>query len=707
MKFKEISFENYRCFLNGTIKFSTNNNKNMTVLIGPNGSGKTETLFAFWWALYGFDFSTLMNKEQNPYALNADLYRKLQNGQIGDVESCTVTVTFEQDNIDYTVEKRCEYRKTEKIIKKEEYRTFSKTKENGELSLPIRDGELIDKELSRIIPKSILYGIIFDGERMQKLNRADENSVNAIKGVISDITNVELLEKCIQYFSSIKRKYNKELSDHGNKTGNTSLEEIILEIYDLEKQIDKNKQEHQQLLNSKDEIILELSKISDALEANKEVKQFEEKRKKLEVKLNDKEEGLDDLYKKFSDTVCELYLMASNKLLDDVNEIIDNYDVPEGLTVNAVKSILSGSSKKCICGRELDDKSIETLKALIKILPPDNIDSTLKEMIRGIRIRITEVKKTATESMSEIRRYEKEIKQLKDDISLVSTQILSLDPEKECFQNAIDLEKENLEYTKQKGRVEAKIEIIENDLKENKPKLDKLVKQRDSRTEYDSLEKKYNYKINFTERSIAALNEIREINKENALTDINTKLSKAYSELSEDYDRGREIRIIQYNEGHKYQMAVYMKDNYEAVLNKWKANGIYKKKLDFNLSEEEIKEEAIIECLDSNSTGQSKINAFSFVKAILDYSNTPKKENGIQVQKSYPLLIDAPFGDIASDNLTKSSNQLHSFAEQVILMIDEEKYEQLKSAFEPYISDKYYFEKVDGLNHSNIKESEV
>lgn len=37
-------------------------------------------------------------------------------------------------------------------------------------------------------------------------------------------------------------------------------------------------------------------------------------------------------------------------------------------------------------------------------------------------------------------------------------------------------------------------------------------------------------------------------------------------------------------------------------------------------------------------------------------------------------------------------------------MIDEDKYNSLKDAFEPYTANKYTFEKVDGKNHSIIKE---
>ena len=179
-------------------------------------------------------------------------------------------------------------------------------------------------------------------------------------------------------------------------------------------------------------------------------------------------------------------------------------------------------------------------------------------------------------------------------------------------------------------------------------------------------------------------------------------MENSYKLLSEDADRGRKIKIIHHKNNSSYQIAVYMEEDYNQLITMWKNDGIYELKKKQGLSETDIEEEAIIKCIDSNSTGQSKINTFAFVKAILDYSNSAKSGDGIEVTKDYPLLIDAPFGDISAGNLSKSSRELHNFSNQVILMIDEDKYEALRNAFDPYTANKYMFNKVNGKNHSTI-----
>lgn len=47
MKIKRIKYKNYRCFLDAEVVFETTKSKNIALLVGPNGSGKTEMLFSF------------------------------------------------------------------------------------------------------------------------------------------------------------------------------------------------------------------------------------------------------------------------------------------------------------------------------------------------------------------------------------------------------------------------------------------------------------------------------------------------------------------------------------------------------------------------------------------------------------------------------------------------------------------------------------
>ena len=67
MKIESITLHNFRQYIGTqTIKFSTDDNKRVTVLVGDNTSGKTTLIRAFEWCLYrknGFEDPILLNKE--------------------------------------------------------------------------------------------------------------------------------------------------------------------------------------------------------------------------------------------------------------------------------------------------------------------------------------------------------------------------------------------------------------------------------------------------------------------------------------------------------------------------------------------------------------------------------------------------------------------------------------------------------------------
>ena len=697
MRFKKIEFENYRCFMDGIIELEETEKKNINLIIGPNGGGKTEMLFAFWWTLYEFDFSRLQGKENTPYPLNSDLYKELEQGNIGDEHTCFVILEFEHMNTRFRVKKSVLFRKTEKQIRQESYQEFSTYNKNGELSLPIREPKEIDKQINKILPKPILDGIIFDGERMQKLSAADEKSKKAIQGVINDITNVELIENCIAIYKDIRREMNSFIKKLASQTRQSNLEELAKRISKDETIIDENtvllEKNHARL----DSIKVRLDNISDELREIEGVKLLEIQREHEKKIVENNNKLLDEYYKNFSASLKEAYLLNSTELMEAIDVIIQKIDVPVGLTVEAVKSIMIRNN--CICGRCIEAKQFEKLNELILSLPPDNINSTLSEVMRQTKEKVSGVKERCKQNYKYITDCEENIKKSKERIITLSSQILGFNAEV-----AQELEKDNGELQKEKLKLEIDNERLRKELRESKEEREMLISQRENLGRNNEETNRLNKQLDFIEKCLKAFDSIKNRNKEKALAVINSKLQVSYEKLSEDAVLGNAIYIVQYEEAYKYQMVVYIKRKMEELINIWKETNIYSNYLSQGLSVSEIEEKAILACADSNSTGQSKMNTLSFAKAILDYSNEQKDKEGVEIQKEYPILIDAPFSDIAGDNLRNAARELHNFSGQVVLMIDGEKYKSIRQHISSYVNKLYKLDKNSEQNVTSIKE---
>lgn len=101
------------------------------------------------------------------------------------------------------------------------------------------------------------------------------------------------------------------------------------------------------------------------------------------------------------------------------------------------------------------------------------------------------------------------------------------------------------------------------------------------------------------------------------------------------------------------------------------------------------------------------MSTLAFVKAILDFANAPQSNGLFETTKVYPLLIDAPFGDIFDKNLEKSAKTLYSFTHQIILMLAEDSYNDVAQYIGSHVSTLHKFEKNPNANHSTIVKSSV
>lgn len=699
MRFRRIKFHNYRCFLDGELFFSEKDGKNINLILGNNGAGKTEVLFAFWWVLYGFNFKQLRNKEATPYAINQTIYKALVDGEIEEAD-CSVEAELEDEKKVYIVKRRAVYKKAFNTITAKEEQSIRYYKENYELSLPIYDEAEVNKILNRILPKPILNGIVFDGERMKQLSSLDDNSAKAIAGVINDITNVELFEMGKVTFEQVQKSISKKSKQIAKQVGNISLNSLINEINELQDKINEETRNRESIIEKLNDLRKKFDEKSLQLDDIKEAKQLEKQRKEARNDLVQEEAHKETAIHSFATSISDGYLSCCEPLFADVEKLLVEYDVPADLTVLAALNILKRST--CICGTPWSEDMINEIKALIRKLPPDNINSAMGEKVHQLRVSSQDKKKAVKGDFDVLNDSNNRIKKLKELIASLSTQITNSGSEA-----AGEIEQEYQEIQNEMIKLNAKLQVIESNLPGMEKELDIKKKQKaalaQGHQESIVLEKESAY----IEKCIRALGEIKKTNRLIALKQINSRLQEAYSYLGDDYDKGRRIYLVQYDQVRMFQIVTYSETQYQATLKKMIQEGTAASLKALGQSDEEIQEAAIISCVLPNSTGQSKINTLSFVKAILDFAHEPLDDSLFETRKEYPLLIDAPFGDIFDINLANSAKQLHSFSHQVILMLAKESYEGVEQYISPYVNTVHLFEVEPNKGHSNITEASL
>ena len=102
MIIKKMKLQNFRQYIDDVIEFATDEKKNVTVIMGNNGTGKTTLAQAFQWALYG------KTNFQIRELLNRTIREKMGTGEQRDV-SVMLDITY--NNTEYTVRRIQEYYK--------------------------------------------------------------------------------------------------------------------------------------------------------------------------------------------------------------------------------------------------------------------------------------------------------------------------------------------------------------------------------------------------------------------------------------------------------------------------------------------------------------------------------------------------------------------------------------------------------------------
>ena len=158
MLLKSIKLENFRQFRNESIDFAQGEGgKNVTIIIGENGTGKTTFAQAFFWCLYGeteFSDKIILNK-----MVATDMTP-------GSGEKVRVTLALRHGDVDYTLIREQVYRKDYSNNVKGDNTVFDIAVKDASGNTSYVKKSQCEAEVKSILPKELSRYFFFDGERI-------------------------------------------------------------------------------------------------------------------------------------------------------------------------------------------------------------------------------------------------------------------------------------------------------------------------------------------------------------------------------------------------------------------------------------------------------------------------------------------------------------------------------------------------------------
>ena len=656
MLLQTIELQNFRQFVNEKIDFSTDPERNVTLIIGENGTGKTTFAQSFFWCFYGeTDFS-------DKIILNRSVIEKMTPDQ---KETVRVAIRLTHGSAEYEIIRTQEYKKAY---------TNRVTAANAVLNVQVKsaDGNTrylkpleCESAIQNILPKELANYFFFDGERIEKMSKeiASGRKSSGFSNAVVGLTGLKATLAALDHLSptrtsSVMGKLTLEY--RGDSDG--KMQQLTKRIGELQDELER--------------ITVRLSEIDDEIESattsraqfEQDIKQFadgeklQNERERLRRELADvkrtKATFVKDICKAFNDGMPTFFGIS---MVKDALEVLSHSDfsgkdIPE-MHAKTIQFLLKRGT--CICGTHLDPGTIPYNKVmeLMDYLPPQSIGVTVGQFIKDSRMKYS--------------RENDLLQQLKDKMALISTQTDKVEELKEDIaqiSDKLDGADVREQVRKINGQITACTKIISARKDEQKRLLirqgqcEEEKKQKENRRSELSLLDKNNQKIElykaYTQQIYdELLAEYKEKEK-----NVRERLERSINEIFKSiYDGGLSLSIDE-----KYNISVYVTDFEGGV---------------------------------ETSTAQSISVIFAFISAIIKMARDNQVENGDEAySEPYPLVMDAPLSAFDKRRIKAICSAIPETAEQVIIFIKDTDGELAEDYLGTRVMKRHYFEKVDEFN---------
>jgi DNA sulfur modification protein DndD len=658
MRFEELKLTNYRQYIDLDLIFKKTNGRDLQIVIGTNGAGKSNILNAINWCLYGDE--PLLHKDSKGLPIvNVESFGKLSaGGQIKVSAEISLILDDGQPLIIERVrslrkrhsENDADYEKSIEIMSEKLKAITYDEKMNAVIHVEDEAKELVQKTF----PIGIREYFFFDGERLHQY--FSETQGSKIRGSIYQIAQISLIsEGLIPKF----KKLNEELSVKVGRLA-PNIDKIRVEKEDLSRSIESTKTRiadlDKQITISKQDV----SKISAELQGQPDAKRNEKEQILLNQEINQLETIVEDEEKEKYIKLVELgnlamFSEAIVKSLQVYDEKKAEGRIPPTYSPDLVKEILKGG--RCvICGEKVNGDSKKHLEELLNQM----LDKAINvEQVAQMGARLADSIRRKAELQEAIVRKNGNLNRLHEQLDEKSLRLQKLKTELAGHQ--ID------EIKDLQGRRD-QLEVLLAQNQQNKGKF--LAGLEHDEIDLKELEKQFNLEAKKVEGHFETKHQLEVVNES----------LKVLESAEKDVIEATRMEI-QRQTNELFLKLIWKKETYkQVIINE-----------DFTIDVNHVRGWP---ALGTMSAGEKALLALAFTLSLHEVSGFVPS-----------FIIDTPLARISDENRKNFSKTLNNVSEskQVILLFTPSEYDdEVAKIIDPNISKKYTLNYIDGKNETKV-----
>jgi DNA sulfur modification protein DndD len=653
--FKSITVTNWGPYHDNdnTIKFSKDPDKNVTYILGKNGSGKSLMFRAFHWCLFDdemsgdfldLSFDDLVNK-------NA---KRQQRGVV------SVLIDFdalEDDGVltGYQVKRSVDFIVRDDVAQQVDSSIVYNVWQHGERTQTCTKRTEFERIINRYFPEGPRPFFFLDGEKLADL--FTRRQMEKIKGFVESLSDIKLLDRVVGRLEEFETSKNEDLERIGRRSPPDEEAKAALENKDNAETRLKEKRKELERANEK---FKHLGAAIDALEADLRqyniVKKKLEEESKVEDKLKSANIRVNALKKELSAFAFQngtIYRILIGSRVKEIETHLSKLRESGKLPPRIPRSLIDDSlneSKCLLCNRDLTPEIIASLDGSVLDAP------TEREVVESQEIweQLSMWKRDLSTEVKEIEEcYKKLVLEKKSMDKLHS----DLDDLRKVIPAGTDKESIIKKYEELSGlkddekSLSEKIRLIDGEIEQVTQDVDRYATKFKKATEKDDKYKALAKQID------------------------NVRKMKRYAKmiLTRRQDRLREY--IEQRTSHWFMNLIWDPSHYREI------------RIDSNWEFTCVTDSGDVLRGQQLSSGQRHVLGIAFMSSL-----------GEATSNLLPLTFDSPFGRVDEDPIEKIGKNLLSLMKgrQVILFVTTSEDRGIQKSVKNIIGKKYTINKISG-----------
>lgn len=608
MFLKKIILRNFRQFYGEQeIEFSSDPEKNVTLIHAGNGVGKTTLMNAFLWCFYK-DLTQKFDYKDNLVSNQA-----VEEGD----NVVSVDVFFQHDNLDYLIKRKIDN------ITNDEFFTATVI-ENGnykQLDNPVTF-------VTSVVPVEMSEYFFFDGEYAESFSRIKNKS--NVKKAVETMLGCNIAIQATRDLEAIKKDHERQIAalskGKQSQTFQSQIDKLELENNEKDDELIQIDEQLEVAEFTCNEIDSKLRNSETAKEIQSIRASHEESKKRAE------DNKIKIMTKKINWINNSSIGLLSNKVITQCSNLIKDENIkgkiPSIIAETFVNDILENNV--CICNRHFNKGTTE--EKAIKSLLAEAGNTIMNDRLLAVNSRMKLLKNTKNSANSEFRDISGQLMLLNEEINDLEIKI------KECSTKLLgcdvteiaERERARQGTLKEIQTIVEKKTLLRKEYDDNKLEIDRLKVFRNKLLVHNEKAKGLQNKVKLLD---ATINQIK-------------------IELDEYRETSRKIIIEKVNN----ILDKTTRRNYFAHIDE-------SFKLDLFHEESKLSVGA--------SSGENQLLSLAFIASLVNFAFDRLKENInlLKPGTMAPLMLDSPFGQLDSSYRKSTAKFLPELAGQVVLLV--------------------------------------